>query len=211
MTPNQVRKLRSELGKYADYLTADMGRMERRRAMSLYMTGLLLDGERKCIVPMARRLADDPEQVESVRQQLQECVTVSRWDHDEMFRRVATKLDAELPGIEAFVIDDTGFAKKGDRSVGVHRQYSGTLGRVDNCQVAVSLHLAGEQGSGCIGMQVYLPKAWTEDRARCAKAGVPEHIEFQEKWRIALDKLDSNRSGVQLRRRRRRAREGYDE
>ena len=89
-----------------------------------------------------------------------------------------------------FVIDDTGFPKKGHLSVGVTRQYSGTLGRTENCQVATSLHVAGEKGSGCIGLRLYLPEAWTEDRARCDAAGVPNEIAFKKKWEIALELLD---------------------
>lgn len=190
MTPQQLRKLRRELDEFADYLTDDMGRPERRRAMEQYLLGLLLDGERKSIEPMAARLVDDPSEVEGMRQRLQQCVTVSPWAEDEMFRRVALKVDSELPGVEAMVFDDTGFAKKGQYSVGVARQYSGTLGRRDNCQVAVSLHLAGEAGSGCIGMRLYLPRSWTDDRARCAAAGVPDDVEFLPKWQIALSLLD---------------------
>lgn len=83
---------------------------------------------------------------EAMRQRLQQCVSVADWSDAEMRRRLALKLEEELPGLEAFVVDDTGFPKKGMHSVGVARQYSGTLGRTDNCQVAVSLHLAGEKG-----------------------------------------------------------------
>jgi len=190
MTPQQLRRLRRELNEYADYLTNDMGRPERRRAMEQYLLGLLLDGERKSIEPMAARLVDDPSRIEGMRQRLQQCVTVSPWSEDEMFRRVALKLDDELPDVETLIFDDTGFAKKGEHSVGVARQYSGTLGRTDNCQVAVSLHLAGERGSGCIAMRLYLPKSWAEDRARCAKAGVPDDVTFLPKWQIALEQLD---------------------
>ena len=105
---------------------------------------------------------------------------------------MALKLDRELPGLEAFVADDTGFAKKGEYSVGVARQYSGTLGRTDNCQVAVSLHLAGARGSGCIAMRLYLPEEqWAADKKRRAAAGVPEEIVFRTKWEIALEQLDA--------------------
>jgi SRSO17 transposase len=99
--------------------------------------------------------------------------------------RLARKLDEELPGIEAFVIDDTGFPKKGEHSVGVQRQYSGTLGRIDNCQVAVSLHVAGEQGSGMVGFQLFLPESWVNDRARRKRAGIPTTVQEQRKarWR----------------------------
>jgi SRSO17 transposase len=94
------------------------------------------------------------------------------------------------PEVEAFVIDDTGFPKKGEHSVGVARQYSGTLGRTDNCQVAVSLHVAGEKGSGCIGMRLYLPEEWARDGKRRAAVGVPKQVEFQRKWELALTQLD---------------------
>src|SRR5712671_6457642 len=141
MDARQVAKLDRELGNYLDHFVDGLGRPERRDALRLYMTGLLLDGERKSVVPMAGRLVDSAGEVEAMRQRLQQAVTVADWRDERMLERLATKLDAELPGVEALVIDDTGFAKKGEHSVGVQRQYSGTLGRVDNCQIAVSLHL----------------------------------------------------------------------
>jgi SRSO17 transposase len=153
--------------------------------------GLLLDGERKSIEAMAGRLVDDVSEVDAMRQRLQQAAVVARWCDAEVFRRLALKLDVELPGVEALVVDDTGFAKKGTHSVGVARQYSGTLGRVDNCQVAVSLHLAGEAGSGCIGMRLYLPDEWTEDRPRMKTVGVPEDVGFEPKWQIALGQVDA--------------------
>lgn len=190
MTPQQIRKLERELDDYIDELTDGMGRPERRAAMGLYLTGLLLDGERKSIEPIAARLVDDVSEVEGMRQRLQQCVAVSTWAEAELFRRIAIKVDAELPDVEALVIDDTGFAKKGKHSVGVARQYSGTLGRVDNCQVATSLHLAGERGSACIGLRLYLPEEWTNDRRRCKKAGVPDDVKFAPKWELALRLVD---------------------
>jgi SRSO17 transposase len=190
MTPQQIRKLERELDEYVEELTEGMGRPERRSAMGLYLTGLLLDGERKSMEPMAARLVDDASEVEGMRQRLQQCVAVSTWAEAELFRRIACKVDAELPGVEALVIDDTGFAKKGTHSVGVARQYSGTLGRVENCQIATSLHLAGESGSACIGLRLYLPEEWSNDRRRCRKAGVPDEIVFAPKWELALRLLD---------------------
>lgn len=189
MTPNQLKRLDRELAVYVEFLTAEMGRPERRQAMGDYVRGLLLDGQRKSVVPMAARMADDASDLEGLRQRLQRCVK-SSWEDEELYRRVATKLDRELPGIEAFVVDDTGFAKKGIYSVGVSRQYSGTLGRTDNCQVAVSLHLAGEQGSGCIGLRLYMPEKWTDDRQRCGAAGVPDDVGYEPKWKLALGLID---------------------
>jgi len=158
--------------------------------MGWYITGLLLDGERKSTQPMAARLVDKQSEVEAMRQRLHECVAVSDWSDDEIRARLARKLDSELPGIEAFVLDDTGFPKKGTLSVGVQRQYSGTLGRRDNCQVATSLHLAGEAGSGCIALKLYLPESWASDRAARKRAGVPAEIRFKRKWEIAIDQID---------------------
>jgi SRSO17 transposase len=191
MNRRELRQLDRELREYLESMTSGMGRRERRTSMATYVTGLLLDGERKSIEPIAARLVDDPAETEAMRQRLQECVVISAWSDVELWTRLGRKLDAELPEVEAFVIDDTGFPKKGVHSVGVARQYSGTLGRIDNCQIAMSLHLAGERGSGCIGMQIYLPELWAKDTARRKKAGVPSDVAFQEKWRIALGKLDA--------------------
>src|SRR3989339_1797113 len=116
MTPNQMKRLGTELDAYVQYLTAEMGRPERRQAMGDYVKGLLLDGDRKSVVPMAARMANDASDFEGLRQRLQRCVK-SSWLDEELYRRVATKLHAELPGCEAFVLDDTGFAKKGVYSV----------------------------------------------------------------------------------------------
>ena len=192
MTPDQLKRLDRELGAFFDEMITGMGRPERRSAMRHYLTGLLLDGERKSVQPMAARLALDTAESDALRQRLQDCVSLSPWSDEEMLRRLALKFDREMPGIEAFVTDDTGFAKKGKYSVGVARQYSGTLGRTDNCQVAVSLHLAGAKGSGCIAMRLYLPEEeWVSDKKRRAAVGVPEDVRFRRKWEIALEQLDA--------------------
>jgi SRSO17 transposase len=190
MNRRQIDRLDRELREYVESLTEGMGRKERVRAMGWYVTGLLLDGERKSIEPIAARLVDDAGEIQAMRQRLQECVTVSTWKDEEVYKRLALKISGELPGIEAFVLDDTGYPKKGKHSVGVARQYSGTLGRVDNCQVAVSLHLAGEDGSACIGLRLYLPEEWAKDSARRKKAGIPSDIQFEPKWKLALEQLD---------------------
>jgi SRSO17 transposase len=189
MNRREIARLDRELSAYIDEMLDGMGRRERRQAMASYVTGLLLDGDRKSIEPMAARLVDDASEIQAMRQRLQQAVTVADWSDAEIWKRLATKVERDLPEIEALVIDDTGFAKKGEHSVGVSRQYSGTLGRVDNCQVAVSLHLAGERGSACAGMQLYLPESWTDAGDRRKKAGIPKAVAFQPKWQIALDLL----------------------
>jgi DDE superfamily endonuclease len=121
MTPHALKKLDRELTAFIADMTTDMGRPERRAAMGHYITGLLLDGERKSVQPMAARLVDDPSQADAMRQRLADCVTSSPWSDSELQRRLALKFARELPGLEVFVIDDTGFPKKGHLSVGVAR------------------------------------------------------------------------------------------
>lgn len=190
MNKRALKKLGVELGEFIDSIVFGMGRAERREALSSYITGLLLDGERKSVEPIAARLVDNKSEIEAMRQRLLQAVNVAKWPEQEVFSRLAVKLDNELPGVEAFVVDDTGFAKKGAHSVGVHRQYSGTLARVGNCQVAVSLHLAGDRGSGCVGFRLFLPEAWTSDLPRRTKAGVPDSVTFKTKPEIALGLID---------------------
>lgn len=194
MTPSQLAKVDKYLSAYLDYLTDGMGRPERRRALSWYLTGLLLDGESKTVVSMASRLVEHEGEIEAMRQRLQQCVTISTWADEEIRRRLAVRLEDVLRP-DAYVVDDTGFPKKGSFSVGVCRQYSGTLGRIDNCQVAPSLHVASDEGSGCIGMRLYLPEEWASDIKRRRLAGVPDEVVFKRKWQIALDLLDDAIAG----------------
>jgi SRSO17 transposase len=191
MKLREIKKLERELDTYIESFFIGLGREERRRALGQYITGLLLDGERKSIEPIAARLVDGADEIEAMRQRLQQAVSVASWSESEVYRRLALRFENELPGVEAFVLDDTGFPKKGTLSVGVARQYSGTLGRTENCQVATSLHLAGQAGSGCIGMRIYLPEEWTSDRERCAEVGVPDDVGFKRKWEIALALIDA--------------------
>jgi len=184
-----MKKVDRALSEYLDYLTEGMGRPERRRALAWYLTGLLLEGESKTVVAMASRLVDDDGEIEAMRQRLQQCIVFSEWADGEIRRRVAQKFEDEISP-EAFVFDDTGFPKKGRFSVGVARQYSGTLGRVDNCQVATSLHVATDETSACIGMRLYLPEEWASDIARRRAAGVPDDVVFKRKWEIGLELLD---------------------
>jgi SRSO17 transposase len=100
--------------------------------------------------------------------------------------------------MQALLVDDTGFKKKGEMSVGVAHQYSGTFGKVENCQVAVSLHLAGAEHSACLGMRLYLPKQWAEDKERRERAGIPGDVEFAQKWKLGLKLVDEAlEAGVQ--------------
>ncbi len=123
-------------------------------------------------------------------QALQQFVGQSRWSAKSLLDRLAVDVHAIAPGRQAFVIDDTGFPKQGRNSVGVARQYSGTLGKTGNCQIAVSLSLAWDQACVPLEFELYLPEEWTKDPERLKKAGLPPETPFREKWKISLDLLD---------------------
>lgn len=160
-----------------------LGRKERHYWGCLYVRGILLDGERKSIGAMLSRLPDGNGQ------SLQQFVSQSPWPWYPLWQHLAKKLNQAFAA-SAWVIDDTGFPKQGTKSVAVHRQYSGTLGKRGNCQVAVSLHLAGPAGSSALAWRLYLPQVWAKDQQRCRKAGIAEEVTFRKKWELALDLID---------------------
>lgn len=178
------------LDQFLDGMVAVLGHKDRHGPCRDYCLGLLLDGDRKSMEPMAARLA--PAATGARHQQLQNFVTHSRWDDEAVLRVVREWVLPELThagAVEAWIVDDTGFPKKGKESVGVARQYCGQLGKQDNCQVAVSLSVANAHGSLPIAYQLYLPEDWAADVARREKVGVPEEIRFQTKPEIALDQI----------------------
>jgi len=192
MDRDTLRQIENDLVEYLQYCFGGLGRSERRDALGHYVRGLLLDGERKSVEPMAQRVAPEGK-AQAYRQRMQEAVCVADWDQGIVFRRVAERAYQMLPDIAAWMLDDTGFPKKGRMSVGVQRQYSGTLGRIDNCQVAPSLHLASEAAGICIGMRLYLPEPWLQPHRR-DRGKIPDAVSFKEKWRIGLDLIDEARS-----------------
>ena len=183
-------ELDRELEQYLRLLLQGMGRTERLQALGLYATGLLLSGERKSIAPMAARLSASAAEADAMRQRLQQAVVVAKWEPRVLFARLAHHLNQELGDIEALIGDDTGIPRYGDHCVGTARQYSGTLGRVDRCQVIPSLHAAGPRGSFCVGARLYLPDKWTESPERMREAGVPDGVTFATKWELMLGLID---------------------
>jgi len=158
MTGNQIAKSRQRLEQFLLDLLEPIGRSERRHWGELYVRGLLQDGERKSIEPMAARLPDGNVQA------MQQFVGQSPWEWQEVWARLGKRMTAELEPDAAWVVDDTGFPKQGEDSVGVDRQYSGTLGKTGNCQVAVSLHHVGEQDyhqlKEELGLDHYQGRSW---------------------------------------------------
>ena len=184
MTASEIEKCRNRLEQFLADLLEPLGRSERRQWSSVYVRGLLLDGERKSIEPMAARLPEGNVQA------LQQLIGQSPWPWAPVWARLARRMTAELEPDPVWVIDDTGFPKQGRHSVGVARQYSGTLGKTANCQVAVSLHQVGAEGSTVLGWRLYLPESWRQDAERRAEAGIPEAVGFRTKWQLALALID---------------------
>jgi len=150
----------------------------------------LLPGERKSVEPMAARLVAD--NVRRMHQSLHHVVADAPWSDESVLDRC---LDFVIPAmlrrdpVVAWVVDDTGFPKKGRESVGVARQYCGQVGKQDNCRVAVSLSVTTEKASMPVAYRLYLPQSWVGDRQRRKKTGVPDSIQFQTKPEIALDQI----------------------
>jgi SRSO17 transposase len=155
-----------------------------------YCTGLVLPGERKSVEPMAAITA--PARVAAQHQSLLHFIANGAWSDEKVLAKVREMVLPKIEGqgpIEAWIIDDTGFPKKGKHSVGVARQYCGQLGKQDNCQAAVSLSVANRHASLPVRYRLYLPQDWAGDAARRRKAGVPKDIIFKTKPEIALDQL----------------------
>src|SRR5471030_2019840 len=164
---------------YVDGLVGAIGHADRAAPLRDYCLGLLMPGERKSVEPMAAVTA--PARVAAQHQSLLHFVGNAPWSDERVLARVR---DLVLPTIErrgpieAWIIDDTGFPKKGRHSVGVARQYCGQLGKQDNCQVAVTLSLANRAASLPVAYRLYLPHEWADDKARRQAAKVPDDIVF---------------------------------
>jgi SRSO17 transposase len=191
VTPTQLRRIRTRLVAFAEDLFESIPRKDQRRWGQTYLRGLLLDGKRKSIQPMATRLArGDPQaDADAFEQALQQFVNQSPWDPVPVRRRLAQRMTAAI-GPQAWVIDDTAFPKFGRHSVGVAPQYCGALGKVANCQVGVSIHAATDQASCPLDWRLFLPGSWDDDAQRRRTAHVPQAERHRPKWQLALELLD---------------------
>lgn len=177
---------------FVERLVSVIGHADRARPLFDYCIGLIMPGERKSVEPMAAVTA--PDRTAAEHQSLLHFVGQSPWSDEGVLAKVG---EVVLPAIErhgpieAWIIDDTGFPKKGAHSVGVARQYCGQLGKQDNCQVAVSLSLANHHASLPAMYRLYLPQEWAADKKRRRKAGVPKEITFKTKPEIALEQIEA--------------------
>src|SRR4051794_11595950 len=196
-TPELAPEVLGRLGDYADRFRDDFNRPRQAQYSGVYLQGLILDGERKSIEPLSRKVTLPPGlEVADLDQALQQFVGQSTWDERAVWKRyraVLAETFASPAGI--FVIDDTSFPKQDKHSVGVQRQYCGASGKRANCQVAPSVHYVSPKGHFPLAMRLYLPESWAADAERLDKAGVPEgHRRAMTKGEIALELLDQVRA-----------------
>jgi SRSO17 transposase len=190
------------LDRYFDGIGAILRRADRRESFALYAVGLFGDGERKSVEPIAARACADPALCRAYHDRLLHFIGVAPWS-DQAVREYAVRYAIEAMArreeVSDWIVDDTGFPKQGDKSPGVQRQYSGTLGKTGNCQIGVSVTVATSTMHLPIDMDLYLPRSWTDDRARCKAAHIPDDAVYRAKWRIALDLIErAVRAGIPL-------------
>jgi SRSO17 transposase len=173
---------RERLVAFVDEVAGGLSLARQRSNALLYVRGLIEHGGRKSLQPTLFRLEETPARYESMQQFLAD----SPWDPTLLVRACAARVAPEL-GVLAWVVDDTGIAKDGKHSPGVKRQYSGTLGKIGNCQITVSVHAAGERGTLPLGWALYLPEEWCADSERRRQAKVPDELCFQTKPELASE------------------------
>ena len=193
MDDEKITAVRAELDDFVQRVFASLPRSDQRSKGNLYLRGLMLDGRRKSMQPMGERLGIDY-------QQPQQFVTSSPWAVEPVRRQLAA-LAVETIDPHAWVVDDTGFKKDGAWPPCVARQYSGTLGKVGNCQIGVSLHAASDVASCPLNWRLFVPESWDDTcadtnpdalaiAARRAKARIPDTVRHRTKWELALEMID---------------------
>jgi SRSO17 transposase len=171
---------RERLFAFLDEVVRPLPHVRQRENALLYVRGLIEHGGRKSLQPTLFRLEESPARYES----LQQFLADSPWQSERLVRGCAERVAPRI-GVTAWVVDDTGIRKDGKHSPGVKRQYSGTLGKIGNCQITVSLHAVGERGTLPLGFSLYLPEEWCADPERRQKAKIPEQVVFQTKPQLA--------------------------
>lgn len=171
---------RERLSAFVEEVARPLPHVRQRENALLYVRGLVEQGGRKSLQPTLLRLQETPARYESVQQFLAD----SPWDPVVLVQACVERVAPEI-GVTAWVIDDTGIAKDGRHSPGVKRQYSGTLGQIGNCQIAVSVHAVGERGTLPLGFSLYLPQEWCGDQERRRQAKIPHEVVFQSKPQLA--------------------------
>ncbi len=174
---------RVALIEFAAQMYRPLVRCDQRAKGEQYLRGLLLEGRRKSIKPMAARLPDGDEEG------LQNFITDSPWEDEPVRRRLAVRMTCEIEP-EGWIVDDTGLPKDGRFSPGVAHQYCGALGKTANCQVLVSVNAASDRASCPLDWQLFVPESWDQDEERRRRARIPDEVRHLPKWQLALAIID---------------------
>lgn len=179
---------------YLDGLGKQLRDKRQRASFALYALGLLSDGERKSMEPIAARACGAPEQTNAVHERLVHFAASAAW-RDEPVRRYAARyainaMEASQGPIRTWLVDDTGFLKQGKHSPGVQRQYTGSAGKTANCQIGVSLVMATDHAHVTTDFRLYIPESWAVDRERCRRAHIPDDVLYEPKWALALSMIE---------------------
>jgi SRSO17 transposase len=184
MRTNPIDSLGRQVRQFLAPLIPHIGRTERHRGCLNYTLGLLGEGARKSVQPMAERM-------QIPRQNLNLFLNRSPWDWEKLQQQLAIRMCRVTSPKERFwIVDETSFVKAGSKSVGVAHQYCGALGKQANCQVAVSLHMCQDAESFPVGWELFLPESWTLDAPRRKQAGIPAGVEHQNKQALGLMLID---------------------
>jgi len=183
VTAADLEAQRAGLIEFAEEMYGSLARCDQRAKGEQYVRGLLLEGRRKSIQPMAARLPDGDEQG------LQQFITDSPWRDAPVRRRLAVRMTGVIAPV-GWVVDDTGLPKDGRFSPGVAHQYCGALGKTANCQVLVSVNAATDRASCPLGWRLFLPESWDQDEERRERARIPEDVGHVPKWQLALGIID---------------------
>jgi SRSO17 transposase len=192
MEPFMDAAAQQRLESYFRTIGEVLGNDSRRGSFAVYAMGLLGDAERKSIEPIAARACPDPQKIDAMHQRLLHFAVDSKWSDREV-RRVAAQYALEemtqREPVEAWIVDDTGFLKQGQHSVGVQRQYTGSAGKITNCQVGVSLSIATRTEHLPIDFELYLPTSWAHSPERRQEARIPPEVTFKTKPQLALEMI----------------------
>jgi SRSO17 transposase len=184
--------LEARFERYCEVMVATMQHADREQPGHWYLKGLVLPGGRKSVEPMAARV--QPQRVRSAHQSMHHLVAEADWSDEALLAAAANEVLPKLVRDDEpvwWILDDTGFPKKGEHSVGVSHQYCGQTGKQDNCRVAVTLTLATSQGSLPLAFRLYLPREWADDATRRRKVGVPEEVSFATKPELAWRQIEA--------------------
>jgi SRSO17 transposase len=182
-TNRDLQRFERQFESFMSAIVPVLGRSERRTAAIRYVEGLLMEGQRKSIEPLAARLGVDG-------QSLQQFVSDSPWEEEEVWSSIRREIVAHIEPFESWIVDETGWLKQGEHSVGVARQYCGAAGKKANCQVNVQLAVSNGAVAAPIGARLFLPESWILDTKRRDKAGVPKELGYATKAQIALQLID---------------------